>query len=964
MSDIIVYEKLVDEIDYETLPREWQYHLLSYFSDKKKLYDYQINALKNAIKFLWKFYSYYYEYPKKNDYVSFKEAKKKLYNDIRNINKSIENLGLSSKKNKAVNDILEFYDFTTSRGDKIIHFYNFVNRMGFWMATGSGKTLIIVKLVELLDYYIRNNLIPNNDILILTYREDLIEQIKKHIYEYNSYHNRKIDVYDLRDYNKVKYGSVLINKNNINIFIYRSDLISDETKEREISFKDIDNDGRFYIILDEAHKGSKEDSKRQLYYSVLTRFGFLFNFSATFTDPWDIITTVYNFNLDKFIEKGYGKNVYLFQKGINLDEINDDEKEKVILKALILLTACKIAKKEIPNELSYHNPLMVIYGNSVNTDKADLKIAFRVIENIAKKIPIRNFDEAKKDLIEELTKNPKYAFSYDEFYLDRELIENIRPEDILKYVFNSDSPGAIEVITVPNNNEELVFKIKSSDKPFAMIKIGDIKNWLKEEFKGYEINERYENESFFKSINEIDNSINILMGSRSFYEGWDSNRPNVILFINIGVGDSKKYILQSIGRGERIEPVSGKKKRLRYLAMDDPYFKKNYDKVDKKKISLLETLFVFGTSVENLKQILDAIKFETQKSGQAIELNKNEEINGKLLLVPVYTTRDIEDVKDIPKFSGNYDLILKFMDWIGNEKVLYAIFSDYIEPKNIPRLMEYIKKEENFIKVRDGNTLIQIRDLISHINIKLEKFDKFKEIEEEIVHFKHIKVVLDDKKLQELKDKIERVQLLKKLIGDKISAEELQREYNKLITFEEEFWHNNSKLKIKNIEHHYYLPLLISEDEKIEYIDHIIKVKSEREFLEDLENYIKSNKVECDYWFFSKIDDDLDKVYIPYYNRKNNKESKFYPDFIFWIKKGNNYYIVFVDPKGIEHTDYQYKIDGYANIFEEDNEPKVFKYNGMNVKVFLFLYTKNASKIPEKYRKYWIDDVKQIFNVQ
>jgi type III restriction enzyme len=26
------------------------------------------------------------------------------------------------------------------------------------------------------------------------------------------------------------------------------------------------------------------------------------------------------------------------------------------------------------------------------------------------------------------------------------------------------------------------------------------------------------------------------MGSRSFYEGWDSNRPNVANFINIGVG--------------------------------------------------------------------------------------------------------------------------------------------------------------------------------------------------------------------------------------------------------------------------------------------------------------------------------------------------------------------------------------------------------------------------------------------
>ena len=50
------------------------------------------------------------------------------------------------------------------------------------------------------------------------------------------------------------------------------------------------------------------------------------------------------------------------------------------------------------------------------------------------------------------------------------------------------------------------------------------------------------------------------MGSRSFYEGWDSNRPNIINFINIGGRDAKKYVLQAIGRGVRIEPYKGKRK--------------------------------------------------------------------------------------------------------------------------------------------------------------------------------------------------------------------------------------------------------------------------------------------------------------------------------------------------------------------------------------------------------------------
>ncbi len=45
---------------------------------------------------------------------------------------------------------------------------------------------------------------------------------------------------------------------------------------------------------------------------------------------------------------------------------------------------------------------------------------------------------------------------------------------------------------------------------------------------------------------------------------------------------------------------------------------------------------------------------------------------------------------------------------------------------------------------------------------------------------------------------------------------------------------------------------------------------------------------------FSKIDETLDEVYIP--------------DFIFWLKKDNNYFIVFIDPKSTEFTKYQNKI--------------------------------------------------------
>ncbi len=972
----IIYEAIANELDYESLPRSWQLPNIQFFSSKT-LFDYQIDALKNITKFLKYFYEDIYEFPKHDRYEDFVDAKKKFYDELLKRNKDIETLEISDD-NKAVANLLQYYDYTTKKGKKVISFYNFVNRAGFWMATGSGKTLVIIKLIELLDYLMKNGKIPKNDILFLTYRDDLIEQFKKHVVEYNEYHGRKINIYDLRDYDKVKYGGVLINKGDINVFVYRSDLISEETKEKTLSYADFENNGKWYLILDEAHKGDKEDSKRQVYYSFITRFGFLFNFSATFTDPWDIVTTVFNFNLDRFIEKGYGKNVYVSQKNLDkFDEFDENEKEKVVLKALILLSAIKKAKENISSvgRDLYHNPMMVIYGNSVNTDDSDLQIIFNILDRIATNSNLKNFNDAMNDLIDELRNNRRYVFGSDEFVLNEEFIKSINYNGILKYVYNSDTHGKIEAIKIPGNEEELVLKLKTSDSPFALIKIGDIGKWVKEKLKNYEISESYDNQSTFNRLNEDNSSINILLGSRSFYEGWDSNRPNVMMFINIGKGDSKKYVLQSIGRGERIEPLKNMRKRLRFLANENALAKQLKDKLNDYEISMIESLFVFGTNVDNITKIMDSIKYERSKSGFILELYENKDTEKYELLIPVYQEKDKPSIDEIPKFSGNFDLLNDYIKWICDDKILYALYSDYLQVADITRLKEYIKRE-NFETNQSGNAYLQTIDLIDHIKITLENFYRFKDLENEIIHFKEINAILDEKEVEELKKKIDSVvksaeqekleQLTEKLTNNKISKEEFLEQIKKIkLSEEQDFQKDGYKISIRNVSNHYYIPVMIADDSKEDLINHIIKEESERKFIKDLENFIKNNKIDVDFWFFSKIDQTTDKVYIPYYNKKTNKQDKFYPDFIFWIKKGNDYYIVFVDPKSTAFTDYEYKVDGYSKIFEENDGVKRFQFDELKiyVYVYLFLYTDDKNKLPDKYKNYWYDDPKAIFDV-
>jgi hypothetical protein len=115
-----------------------------------------------------------------------------------------------------------------------------------------------------------------------------------------------------------------------------------------------------------------------------------------------------------------------------------------------------------------------------------------------------------------------------------------------------------------------------------------------------------------------------------------------------------------------------------------------------------------------------------------------------------------------------------------------------------------------------------------------------------------------------------------------------------------------------------------------------------------------------DWWMFSKIDQTLDEVAIPYYNHKKNKIDNYHPDFIFWMQKGEDYLILFVDPHGTVYTDIENKIDYYSKIFEtkESKESKVFAFNGLNIRTKLLLKPAHGStaSVGKNYKRYWFDN--------
>ncbi|MGC8870538.1 MAG: DEAD/DEAH box helicase family protein [Brevinematia bacterium] len=964
-----ILESIIEDIKFEDLPSNWSLLDIESFSKSKKLWDFQQNALKNAIKGLYLFF-------KDDNADKSKFYQRYVWNGL---GKDLEKIKFKRK----IAEILQQYFPLEDDG---IRFENFINRQAFWMATGSGKSLIIVKLIEILKKLMDNKEIPEKDILFLTYREDLINQFKKYVNEFNELavkHGIKIQLKELTEYEKVKRESLVPFLNEVVVFYYRSDLISDEQKEKIIDFRNYENGGNWYIILDEAHKGDKEESKRQIFYSIMARNGFLFNFSATFVDVIDIITTVFNFNLERFVSEGYGKHIHILKQEVRAfkekEDYNRREKKKIVLKALILLTYVKKFKRkieEIRKDL-YHEPLMLTLVNTVNLseikeEEPDLKLFFKEIESIGKgEVDETLLKESIKEILDEFSEN-KTTYDKFEIKIDEKMLKTIDLKDILQEIYNSDRFGSIEVLTIPEKRQEAILKLKTGDKPFALIKIGDAIKWIKDNLKGYEVNESYEDKSIFENIEERE-EISILMGSRAFYEGWDSNRPNLILFINIGTGtDAKKFVIQSIGRGVRIEPIKNKRKRLKNL------FNKGEDDGLLSKIGgdllvqLLETLFVFGTNRNALNEVINTLKVKEGFEDTLDDVTVTPSIQSYTLLIPVYKeSRKLYLEREPQKFliSKNYLADLKAYFNTVDDKVL--IVSHDISPELLQHIKKSFEMQEKYYRSEINNLPFKVivSKIIKHFDVNMKDLEKFKRLENEIIHFKKIRAFFENPEEREkLKEKIKKVasypekqkeeKELEKLYG-KIPLEDYNKKFqeiSKKYSKEE----NYKDLKIKYVAEHYYNPLILSTNEKIDYIKHIIKTRSEVDFINKLEAFIDKDNLDVDWWVFSKIDEHLDEVYIPYYDPESNTIRSFKPDFIFWLKKGDEYRIVFVDPKTIKYTEFEYKVDGFVRIFRKKESPK-FEFEGFKITVSLYLFTKDKNLLPEGYKNYWFDDPSSIF---
>ncbi|WP_416872600.1 DEAD/DEAH box helicase family protein [Helicobacter ganmani] len=840
-----------------------------------------------------------------------------------------------------------------------------INTASFWMATGSGKSIVMIKFIALLHDLFALKTLPAKPIMLLVPNDKILEQFKAHIKEYNAYQSKMITLKDLKDYESVNYGTSLFDENIV--FIGRSDLldtsenVGKDSKAKRLNYKNFLRDEGWIVLLDEAHKGDSKDSVRKGYIRELaegngeSNKGFIFNFSATFSDNFDLQTCAFNYNLERFNLQGYGKNIAVLDSDLKSfrDKEKNEEQITRILESFILFCAMKKHRENIMQEfsknlkLAYHQPLIIAVADKVNTQDAGIKLYFEAILQILKED--RDITPLAQNLYENLSQNQNLYFdknlSLDEEFL--ELILTMDSKTLRQEIFYAKEASMIEACRIKGNTKEIVFKSKNAKEPFLLLNIGSIKEWEKQylHYLGVESGEDITS-GYFQSINEQSSPIQIMIGSKVFSEGWDSNRVNMISFINIGSKNAKKYVLQTIGRGVRIEPFKGVRKRLGQCEDLNYNLRERF----RNKALGIETLFIMATQTDAIKGILEGLE-EFIQSYPLSGFRKSKTF--KPLLVPKY--KDSTSLQNKPYILSRCDFeeLKSYIESFDEDVLLLSesMRAKDLGYKTLCKIKEKItnESETKTIEISGDMPILKAENVLkvleSFFHTKSKEFDKFEEIKDEICHFEKFSSTLDFSIVEEMNAKIKEIVETKTMEErEDLESKGVPKEYIETILQAQQ---NEKRAEVygyvldSSLQEHYYNPLVIDErqDGRIVYA---IKEKSEVDFLKELQKYVKekNNALKEYEWCFSKIVENVDSIYIPYFDSQNQAYRKFYPDFIFWLrhKQSKEYKIIFIDPKGLTHeVNARDKAQGFESIFGKNgssiggNKTFLYYFNKQNI---------------------------------
>lgn len=858
-----------------------------------------------------------------------------------------------------------------------------LNKLAFWNATGSGKTLLMhINIKQYLYYAKKYNQEHQNKIILITKNEGLSKQ-------------------HLEEFKLSNIPANIFKKNSPSLYTSKEVEILEITKlaesdgDKTVAVESFETNN--LVLIDESHGGMGGDSWKK-YRDQLSTTGFAFEYSATFGQAINAISNkknkeeftqeygksiLFDYSYKFFYGDGYGKDYRI----LNLkDDASNYQRLYLTANLLSFFQQLLIYNKneKLAYDFNIHKPLWIFVGGTVtkNLSKKDSTDIVEIIQFISdflkdgqqSKNDIQLILEDKAGLIDSNNHPVFYgAFDYlkNQSYSIQEIFEKIN-----ELVFNNTTIGAnVYLDNLKGADGELGLRVGNSDKYFGVINVGEEKKLFELAISNNVLgSEKDFSDSLFKSINSDDSTINLLIGSKKFTEGWSSWRVSSMGLMNVGKSEGSQ-IIQLFGRGVRLKGYGFSLKRSTSL---DTYQQPTNLKDIKKIINPLETLYIFGvqanymeqfkifledeglptndsawkniqipvvtkekTLTDNKLKVLSFKKTDTFKKKTIYLKLEKEMFLSRFVVLDKYPNIDSIDQNQSKVTITKDEMILDnrhltFLDW-GK---IYLELLSYKKDKSYYNLMISVDDIQSILR---DNTWYKI--YIPKENIEQNSFTQFRVWEELAVTL--LKKYIDQYYLY-YKNEFLSEQIITTILTS--TNENFVTEYNIQLNTIEDIEQYEAKLEqlktdiyketFEKIDIgaefeafdnklHLYKPLIYIDPKAKKTYSNLLKVspvaidKSEKIFLDDLLSFIKNNK---DYI------DDKEVHILRNQSRKGfgffAEGNNFYPDFILWIIKGEYQYIRFIDPKGIRNSKglNDPKIQFYK-VLKDKIQPQVLKDN-------------------------------------
>jgi len=564
------------------------------------------------------------------------------------------------KRYKKENKVEEINDFTEDD----------LNKIAFWMATGSGKTLIMhINYYQFLHY----KLFSPDSILLITPNEGLSKQHYEELTKSGIPCRLYSENFRSSDSLKTE-GEVLV--------IEMTKLV--ETKKGggvTISINAFE--GRKLIFVDEGHKGKKaEEQKWAKLRDTLAENGMVFEYSATFgqiLSEKNKVTLqeyakaiIFDYSYKYFYLDGYGKDFSVINaKNIKVDETRFQE--TMFLANLLdfyeqLLIFAD--RKGLAEKQNLEKPLWIFVGTTVTGSEEESDVV-QIVNFLHKVIKDPAWVNSKLTAI--LTGKAEFKNESGEDIFANKFTyikeKGLNIEDLFTKIFGGK--GGFGIYELKSAKGEFGLKT-GENKYFGVINIGDVFSFKKQLEKiGLPVETDAISESLFDHIKAPNSSVNILIGSKKFIEGWDTWRVSSMGLLNIGTGQGPQ-IIQLFGRGVRLKGQNMTLKR----SME-------------KDIKQLENLNIYGIRADYLSKFLEALS--------------KEEMDLETIEIPVQPN-------NVEKWETLYTLAKKDVDF-NKEKVLFLKEENFsITLDLMPKLSAYLSQKRNAQGIASSNIAINTKE--------------------------------------------------------------------------------------------------------------------------------------------------------------------------------------------------------------------------------------------------------------